>query len=140
MIRKLRPFSDIRPLPPFPAARFRSNLVGEPLFIEPETWTDFAPLIAVVAAATIASGDLAATPLLDAPPHPAILAASDAETARIATRDSIELSLAPHSDALSPGSMPRPPRDRHDRIRPPGCLRRASASATTGSPGSGRDS
>jgi hypothetical protein len=92
MIRKLRPFSDIRPLPPFPAARFRSSEIGEPLFtIDPETWTDCASLIACVAAATIASGDLPATPLSDAPPHPARTAANDVKTARIAKRDRIEL-------------------------------------------------
>jgi hypothetical protein len=65
-------------------------VIGEPLFeIEPETWTDLASLIAVDAAATIASGDLEATPLPDAPPDPPQAAASDATTANIATRNRI---------------------------------------------------
>src|SRR5213080_63936 len=85
MTSKLNPLTDIRPLPPFPAARSKFSVTGVlPFTTEPATWTDFAPLIAFLAATRISSGDLAATPLLDAPPHPAKVAAA-AETARMAT-------------------------------------------------------
>src|SRR5690242_7940336 len=97
MTSNLNPLTDIRPLPPFPVARPKSSVTGVlPFTTEPPTWTDFAPLIAFLAATRISSGDLAATPLLDAPPHPAIVAAA-AETARIANNVPSRLDTPGHN-------------------------------------------
>jgi hypothetical protein len=65
---------------------------------EPETWTDWAPWIASVAAPRIAFGRLAATPLSAAPPpppHPAVVAASDAEIAKAALHTTARLRIPP---------------------------------------------
>ena len=63
-------------------------MIGEPpLRSEPETCTDFTPLTAFDAAVTIPSGDFAATPLSEAPPHPAMPPArAAAHTANVEMR------------------------------------------------------
>lgn len=64
-------------------------MILEPLLtIEPETRTDFTPVIAASAAVMIASGDLEATPLpAEELPHAEIApATSSAETSHVAIR------------------------------------------------------